>query len=81
MPFYDYKCGGCGRKFEVMHGMSGKPAGLKCEFCGSADVQRIFHAVGMMKKGADNFSALPAPRSTGASSCGSCSSHTCGSCH
>jgi len=74
MPFYDYKCAACGRKFEVSHGMSGKPDGLRCESCGSPDLHRIFQPVGVMKAGG----ALPAG---GSSSCSSCASGACGSCH
>lgn len=74
MPFYDYKCGQCGKTFETSHGMGGKPAGLKCEFCGSIDVQRVFQAVRMMKGGSG-------PAASSGHSCSSCSSGSCGSCH
>ena len=76
MPFYDYKCNKCGKKIEALHGMSGKPAGLKCEFCGSADNQRIFYPVGTMKTGAE-----PSASHSSGHSCSSCSSGSCGSCH
>ncbi len=77
MPFYDYKCADCGKKFEALHGMGGKPAGLQCEHCGSLKVNRIFHAVGSLRGGHEHEGHS---HSSGGG-CSSCSSGTCGSCH
>ncbi|MFH1386718.1 MAG: zinc ribbon domain-containing protein [bacterium] len=76
MPFFDYKCQACQKVFETVHGMAGKPADLKCEFCGSKDLLRIFHPIGRLSSGADHSHS----HSSG-SKCGACSSHSCGSCH
>ena len=44
MPIYEYSCGGCGEKFEVLHRgqMSDKAdEQTTCPACGSGDVQRL----------------------------------------
>ncbi|MGB9613207.1 MAG: FmdB family zinc ribbon protein [Candidatus Margulisiibacteriota bacterium] len=75
MPFYDYKCNQCGKVFEVFHGIRGKPSGLKCEFCGASDLQRIFYPVGSLKIGSED---LPSPSGSSCASCTSGSCRTCG---
>jgi len=76
MPFYDYKCNKCAKKFEVMHGMNSKPANLKCESCGAADMQRVFYPVGRIGGGEESDHS----HSAHGKSCSSCSSGGCGSC-
>lgn len=77
MPFYDYKCNQCAKKFEAMHGMGAKPDNLTCEFCQSKDVVRVFYPVCSMGGGKDEF--VPANSHSGGG-CSSCSSGACGSC-
>ncbi|MBI5699063.1 zinc ribbon domain-containing protein [Candidatus Saganbacteria bacterium] len=71
MLFYDYKCGRCGKTFEVSHGMSAKPQGIKCEFCKSTDIQRIFTPIRTIGSGGE---------SSGGGSCSSCADGACSSC-
>lgn len=41
MPRYDYACAACGRRFEVVHGISEEgPAG--CPLCGQGPVRKAF---------------------------------------
>ncbi|MFA6432079.1 MAG: zinc ribbon domain-containing protein [Candidatus Margulisiibacteriota bacterium] len=73
MPYYDYKCKECGKKFEVKHGMNEKPTGLKCEFCGAENVLRVFTSFGRCSCGGSGSEKS----SHSCSSC-SCSSGGCG---
>lgn len=73
MPFYDYKCNKCGKKFEVLHGMGAKPSGIKCEFCGAEDISRVYYPTVSNSEGG-------AQSTSNRSGCGSCSSGECSSC-
>ncbi|MBU0629621.1 MAG: zinc ribbon domain-containing protein [Candidatus Margulisbacteria bacterium] len=42
MPFYDYKCGSCGKKFEVQKGMNDKTI-PRCPACQEL-AMRVFSA-------------------------------------
>jgi len=42
MPFYEYRCGGCGHQFEeLVRSMTEEPK-VKCPACGSAKTVRQF---------------------------------------
>ena len=41
MPIYEFKCAACKAEFESIVASFAKVAGIKCEQCGSPDVQRI----------------------------------------
>ncbi|MFA6169241.1 MAG: zinc ribbon domain-containing protein [Candidatus Margulisiibacteriota bacterium] len=68
MPFYDYKCGNCGKKFEVQKGMNDASI-PRCPDCKGL-AERVFSA--------------PALATGNGSSCGSCGTGSCSSgcgCH
>jgi putative FmdB family regulatory protein len=46
MPFYDYKCGGCGHTFEEMLRIADmdKPTKKKCSACGKKKVEMVVGA-------------------------------------
>ncbi len=41
MPIYEYKCKGCGRRFELMRSMRDGHAPASCPACGSPDTSRL----------------------------------------
>src|SRR5437763_4122827 len=49
MPIYEYECGKCGKKFEIIQKMSDKPL-KKHEGCGGA-LQKLISASGFQFKG------------------------------
>lgn len=40
MPLYEYRCGGCGARFEVLQRMGEDGDGLACPSCGAARAER-----------------------------------------
>ena len=49
MARYDYRCGSCGKVFEVEHGMTEHPD-IVCPECGGA-TERVFNASGIKFEG------------------------------
>ncbi len=41
MPRYDYACAACGRRFEVVHGIS-EDGPTSCPLCGEGPVRKAF---------------------------------------
>ncbi|NUL82104.1 MAG: zinc ribbon domain-containing protein [Armatimonadetes bacterium] len=41
MPIYEYRCGGCGRRFARLVGVLAADDPEECPSCGSADVKRL----------------------------------------
>jgi putative FmdB family regulatory protein len=76
MPLFEYKCSGCGSRFEVLH-MSSNIEKVECPKCHSTEVKKLlstFSAAGFSKSGND-FSTSGYNCETGG--CG-CSSGYCG---
>jgi len=40
MPFYDYRCAGCGERFELKRAIADRDAPAACPVCGHAKVRR-----------------------------------------
>lgn len=49
MPLYDYKCGACGKTFEIRHGFNDRHE-TPCEACGGALV-RVYNPAPIVFKG------------------------------
>jgi len=49
MPTYEYLCGACGHRLEVVQRFSDDPL-TTCDQCGGA-LRRVFHPVGVVLKG------------------------------
>jgi len=49
VPVYDYKCSGCGHRFELRQGFDADPVEV-CPRC-QAPAHRRFHSVGVIYKG------------------------------
>lgn len=71
MPIFEYHCGQCGKEFEKLVINRSEP--VACPDCHGQDVKKKFSVFGMKSGGA----FVP----SSGSSCGSCASHNCGSCH
>ncbi|MEI7450100.1 MAG: zinc ribbon domain-containing protein [Desulfomonile sp.] len=72
MPIYEYKCCNCDDSFEKL--VFGRDE-VVCPSCGGP-VEKMMSCCNFKSAGAD-FS----PSSAGKSSCGTCSSTSCASCH
>ncbi len=72
MPLYEYSCQRCGKRFECLV-TAGKEKDVVCDACGSADVQKMISCFGI----GGGSSRLKAS----SSSCTSCSTKTCSTCH
>ncbi len=72
MPIYEYQCGECGKVFEVLHGISEKPA-LHCESCGGTKVTRMMSAGAFVFKGSGFYATDYKNKPNGAGSKSSCS--------
>ena len=42
MPIYEYKCKDCGKISEFFAGVSQQKLDIKCEYCGSRKMSKIF---------------------------------------
>lgn len=41
MPIYEYQCGDCGEKSEIIVGISAQDDTLQCKHCGSTELNKI----------------------------------------
>jgi putative FmdB family regulatory protein len=42
MPLYEYRCEGCGRRFEVLQRVGATAEGLECPVCRDPRLERAF---------------------------------------
>lgn len=42
MPLYEYRCLGCGRRFEALRSLNAGTAGLECPDCGRGDLEKEY---------------------------------------
>ncbi|MDY2776924.1 MAG: FmdB family zinc ribbon protein [Collinsella sp.] len=77
MARYDYRCTGCGKVFEVEHGMTERPS-ITCPDCGS-DADKVFNASGIKFEGSGfyNTDMRGGGSATQASSGSSCACEGC----
>ena len=73
MPIYEFQCADCGEKKEILFRSNDEKVEMKCEKCGSENLQRVLSST--------NFSVSGGGSGT-ASSGATASTHTCsgGSC-
>lgn len=67
MPIYEFLCKDCGQRAELLCKLDEKGDKLVCKNCGKTGLEKI-------------FSKFATPGIGGNSSCGPCSSGSCGSC-
>jgi putative FmdB family regulatory protein len=72
MPIYEFVCRKCGRRFESLVRLGGEKE-VACPECGAADVQKLLSSFGIGGGG----SRLK----TASSSCTTCSTKSCSTCH
>jgi putative FmdB family regulatory protein len=63
MPTYEYVCKACGESFEVFQPFSDKPL-KKHQACGG-DLQKVFHARGIVFKGSGFYATDKRPAAKG----------------
>jgi len=82
MPFYDYRCGGCGHQFEAMQKISAQPL-AECPKCGEPELVKQISAGGFRLKGSGwyetDFKGGSKKKSDSSESHG-CGSGGCSSC-
>lgn len=72
MPLYEYECQKCGRRFESLVS-AGREKDVVCVECGASDVRKMISCFGI-GGGSSRIKAS-------SSSCTSCSTKSCGTCH
>jgi putative FmdB family regulatory protein len=73
MPLYEYTCGGCGRRFEILQRVGADGSGVICPGCGGTDVAKQFSTF------ASAVSGSTANAGSGPMRCGAPSAAACGS--
>jgi len=69
MPIYEYRCRGCGNRFEKL--VRGRER-VTCPECGAGRLAKLFSTFGV--KSGDRFSG------SAGSGCGTCSASSCDTC-
>lgn len=80
MPIFEYKCNGCGKKFDVLHKSSVNLEDVVCPACQSTDNKKLlstFSASMGSSSGYDSGSSC-SDGSCGVPSYGGCASGMCG---
>ena len=75
MPLYEYRCGECGAKFELLRPMSQADAMATCPFCGSTETRRALSLFAARSRSEGGTT-----RSIAGSSCSGCTATTCTGC-
>lgn len=60
MPLYEYRCGGCGERFEVLQRMGEGAGSLACPRCGAARPERQLSTFAAATHGGATASAADA---------------------
>jgi putative FmdB family regulatory protein len=68
MPLYEYRCGGCSRRFEVLQRVGAGHEGVACPACGSTEVAKQLSTFASASAGSSPAMPCGAPS---ASACGS----------
>ncbi len=76
MPFYEYKCAGCGEVFEHF-ARNASDGASSCPGCGCEDIKKLFSVFGFKSGSASGGDFISSAGGTG---CGSCTSTSCSSC-
>jgi putative FmdB family regulatory protein len=76
MPLYEFRCGQCGQRFEVLRPMAKADDPAPCPQCQSADTKRAISRFASFSKSADGSTAAVA----GGGGCAGCSASSCAGC-
>jgi putative FmdB family regulatory protein len=77
MPIYEYSCTKCNKKFELMRSLSRSTEGASCPKCENR-AERIMSGCYSMSRSEGGVARTVAGSG---SSCASCGSGSCGTCH
>ncbi len=75
MPLYEFRCEKCENVIERLCRMGSNGKGLTCPTCGGSKLRRLMSVFSARSKGEGGSTAAVG------SSCGSCSSGNCATCH
>lgn len=77
MPVFEYRCGDCGKKYEILHKSSSSSEGVNCPDCSSANSKKLFSTFSSAADGTYSFaeskkSSSPQPAPSCACGPGGC---------
>ena len=76
MPIYEFQCTDCGEKKEILFKNSDEKVEMKCEKCGSENLQRVLSSTNFaLSGGGSGAGASGATASTHKCSGGSCTTY------
>ena len=75
MPIYEFQCADCGEKKEILFRSNDEKIEMKCDKCGSANLQRVLSSTNFSVSGGSGASAAKATASSHKCSGGSCSTY------
>lgn len=76
MPIYEFQCADCGEKKEILFRSSDEKVEMKCDKCGSVNLQRVLSSTNFSVSGGSGGGAAPrATASTHKCSGGSCTTY------
>lgn len=78
MPIYEFRCTGCGRRFEKLCVMGETGEQVTCPECGNRGAQRLMS--GFFSRGGKEGNGDSSFASGGGSGCAGCSSSSCATC-
>jgi putative FmdB family regulatory protein len=70
MPLYEYRCPGCGHRFEMLQRMGEGAEGLTCPRCGTAKVEKQFSTFASAASGESSAGSVSAAGGCGPGACG-----------
>jgi len=70
MPIYDYKCGECGKTYDVFHKVREVEEDIVCPSCSSTKHVRLISAPSVSVKGSSSSYPEPGPSCGDGSCCG-----------
>lgn len=74
MPLYEFRCDSCQHVIERLCRVGSNGKGLKCPECGGSKLRRLMSVFSARTKGESGTTSV-------GSSCSSCTSGNCASCH
>ena len=64
MPVFTYICKDCGKKFDLLIGVTAEKAELKCQKCGSKNIEKALASFGIGSSSSGSSSAPSCPTGT-----------------
>jgi len=77
MPVYEYRCGQCGNRFDLLRRMAQADESVACPECQADGARRVLSIFASFSKTADGSTRATAGSDGG---CASCSSSSCAGC-